>query len=152
VRRRGWTAMDGCWWMDVGGRTSMDGRLWTNIGGGTSMDGRWWMERAKRTNIDRHRQNYDRRGTKLQRMSNGPATKQNRTDKQQLQQQQHYRTIHIHKLYNDGMQKRRNKFFSSTSCFFYVLLSSPSPSITTTMTTHYITARSKTHMNAQPKC
>jgi hypothetical protein len=30
----------------------------------------------------------------------------------------HWRAIHVHELCNDGVQKKRNNFFSYTSCFF----------------------------------
>jgi hypothetical protein len=37
--------------------------------------------------------------------------------------QQCCRVIRVRKFCNNGMQKKRNKFFSSTSCFYFILFS-----------------------------
>jgi hypothetical protein len=62
------------------------------------------------TNVGR---NYDEYWTKLRQTSN--ETKWNGTE-------QHYRAICICELYNDGVQKRKEKFFFFYFVFFYYII------------------------------
>jgi len=74
------------------------------------------------------------------------------SDKRQLHRQQRYKMVCIRKLCGNGMQKKREIFFSSTLCFFPLSSSSSSSFKATTRATHYMTTNSKTHWSAQPRC
>jgi hypothetical protein len=62
-----------------------------------------------------------------------------------LHWQRHCKVIRVHELYSDGMQKKREKCFSSISCFCFFLFSSSSSSKAVIKATHYMTVSSKTH-------
>jgi hypothetical protein len=66
-------------------------------------------------------------------------------NKWQLCRQQHCRAICVRELYDNGVKKRKKKFF------YFLFFYSFSSSRAATRATHYMTARLKTHKNAQPK-
>jgi hypothetical protein len=95
--------------------TTMDGdgnewRLWQLT---TTIDNDKWWQTVTATNGNKQRLQ--------QTMTNGDCDKWRWTttddNRRRLQRQQHCRKIGVHKLYSNGVQKRRI-FFSSTSCFF----------------------------------
>jgi hypothetical protein len=99
--------MDETGWMDINGRQTEADKRWTEL-----------QRTSDETTMDVER-NYEGYPTKLRRTSNETTTDigQNR-DEWQLCQQWCYKAIHIHELCNDGMQKRKEKCFSFTSCFY----------------------------------
>jgi hypothetical protein len=73
-------------------------------------------------------------------------------NKQQLCRQWRYKAICVQELYNNGVQNRKGKFFSSTSCVLFLFFFIPFLVELLKKATHYMIASSKTHMNAQTKC
>ncbi len=135
MRRRGWTATDGRWWMKGVGRTKSNGRTLTNDERRTKL---WWTV----TNDNR---------CQLRRTATN--------SKQQLwQQHQRTTTTPAMALQSDPRpwalqrwhvkEKKRIFFFFS----WFLKKNSSSSSRATIRATHYMTTSSKTHRNAQPKC
>jgi hypothetical protein len=81
----------------------------------TAIYGRRWMEGAKRMELDGRLlmdvgQNYNRRQTKLQQMSNETTTNVRWNGTNRTMTQGCYKAICIPELCNDGMQKKKNIF------------------------------------------